>query len=311
MDLKYIKEQLDERVLGQHEAKRMLVFLSQLAAQNCSKWEEDPDQPMANAVGMLIGRTGTGKTFLCKSLADILGLSFLRVDCSSLPAPPWEGSEREGLRPKLLGEFRKVGFKQNKLQHKYAPNTWLNSGLILFDEFDKGLRGSAHDFKADAAAAMLDLFNDLSDVYQYDIRGSVVVFAGSFEMAGLHDQKRGVGFTSSTAVVEEINRENKTLGIPTELLYRIPHFAKLEKLTPDELYNILDKEYIDLYRRYSIDTIGRPLQISEEQRWSIVELASKSHGGARALHSELSKVIIEEFTGELYVNETTNKPKTK
>ena len=122
-----IKRYLDMHVIGQHEIKRVLAVSMHrhlLAKKRAESGNGD------NV--MLIGRTGSGKTLLAKTLAQASGLPYMVIDASSITQDGWHGLNRED----VLAQYFSLQHSQEDLEY----------GIIIFDEFDKVVNAghSAH-----------------------------------------------------------------------------------------------------------------------------------------------------------------------
>ena len=98
-----IKEMLDEYVIGQEEAKKVLS----VAAFNHIRRISEPKKIMAKSNVFMIGPTGTGKTYLSKKLSEILDLPMITFDATTLTATGWRGNDVDDIIKALM---RKADF---------------------------------------------------------------------------------------------------------------------------------------------------------------------------------------------------------
>lgn len=300
-----IKEKLDEYIIGQEEAKKILSVavynhykrISIKSASNIQKTNI-----------MLIGPTGSGKTYLMQTLSKILNVPLVIVDATSFTEAGYVGDNVEDILKKL---YLKAG-KNLKLAEK---------GIVYIDEVDKLLSKSEDSSKRDVNGmgvqqALLKILEDCdvtfelkeSEMIKKDIemktKNILFVAGGSFIGLDKVVEKR-VKYATSSSMGFGLKKEEQAFdaskdiisediikyGMIPEFVGRIPVFVQLNKLTDEELEKILTKPKNSITRQYKslfkID--GVKLTFDKDSLKYIVEEAQKKKLGARGLRGIIDK----------------------
>ncbi len=294
-----IKEKLDEYIIGQEKAKKILSVavynhykrISLKSASNVKKTNV-----------MLIGPTGSGKTYLMQTLANILNVPLVIVDATSFTEAGYVGDKVEDILKRL---YLKAG-KNLKLAEK---------GIVYIDEVDKLLSKSEDVSKRDVNGmgvqqALLKILEDCevtfelkeSELVKKDIemktKNILFVAGGSFIGLDKIVEKRIKNATASS-IGFSTNKEQKTAntskniqsediikyGMIPEFVGRIPVFVQLNKLTDEELEIILTKPKDAITKQYKslLKIDGVKLTFDKDSLKYIVEEAQKKKIGARGL----------------------------
>lgn len=294
-----IKEKLDEYIIGQEKAKKILSVavynhykrISLKSASNVKKTNV-----------MLIGPTGSGKTYLMQTLANILNVPLIIVDATSFTEAGYVGDNVEDILKRL---YLKAG-KNLKLAEK---------GIVYIDEVDKLLSKSDDVSKRDVNGmgvqqALLKILEDCevtfelkeSELVKKDIEMKTknILFVAGGAFIGLDKivEKRIKNGTASSIGFSTNNKE-KTVntskdvqsediikyGMIPEFVGRIPVFVELNKLTDEELEIILTKPKDAITKQYKslLKIDGVKLTFDKDSLKYIVEEAQKKEIGARGL----------------------------
>lgn len=311
---KEIINELNKTVIGQEEAKKALSVHAYL---HCLRINGNKDIPFRSNI-LMIGPTGVGKTYLVKTLADILGLPFSRADVTTLTETGYVGDDVEVV---LYNLYRKANGDLEKAQY----------GIVFLDEVDKIAKAEPHQSTtgnpSDKAVqeALLSMMNgeDIrvpefgdrrmmhsSDGILMNTKNILFIFGGAF--VGLDDiikmrlkGESGLGFGSNAILNKNKLQKDKILsqvdvkdvekyGMIPEFIGRIPIIVTLNELTKENLKDILIKtsespikKYVDFF-----NSIGKKLILTDDAINYIVDRASGMDMGARALKSIVETAMV-------------------
>ena len=311
---KEIVNELNKTVIGQDEAKKALSVHAYL---HCLRINGNKDIPFRSNI-LMIGPTGVGKTYLVKTLADILGLPFSRADVTTLTETGYVGDDVEVV---LYNLYRKANGDLEKAQY----------GIVFLDEVDKIAKAEPHQSTtgnpSDKAVqeALLSMMNgeDIrvpefgdrrmmhsSDGILMNTKNILFIFGGAF--VGLDDiikmrlkGESGLGFGSNAILNKNKLQKDKILsqvdvkdvekyGMIPEFIGRIPIIVTLNELTKENLKDILIKTLESPIKKYVdfFNSIGKKLILNEEAINYIVDRASGMDMGARALKSIVETAMV-------------------
>ena len=311
---KEIVNELNKKVIGQDEAKKALSVHAYL---HCLRINGNKDIPFRSNI-LMIGPTGVGKTYLVKTLSEILGLPFSRADVTTLTETGYVGDDVEVV---LYNLYRKAGGDLEKAQY----------GIVFLDEVDKIAKAEPHQSTtgnpSDKAVqeALLSMMNgeDIrvpefgdrrmmhsSDGIIMNTKNILFIFGGAF--VGLDDiikmrlkGESGLGFGSNAILNKNKLQKDKILsqvdvkdvekyGMIPEFIGRIPIIVTLNELTKDNLKDILMKSSESPIKKYTdfFKSIGKNLILNEEAINYIADKALSMNMGARALKSIVETAMV-------------------
>ena len=313
-DPKEIYEYLDRFVVGQDRAKKMLS----VSAHNHYKRlliykESDYEKRLDKTNLMLLGPTGSGKTFLVKKLAEFLKIPCHIADANSLTAAGYVGKDVDSLIEGLV----------DASQGNYDA---ASTGIIFIDEFDKiakrKIPGKNRDVGGEAVQqALLKLIEGTKvDVerstgfakvkFTIDTSNILIIVGGAFvDLEEIVAKRLKVGPTTNFGFGAALNQSTSDLGllhqakpedleefgfIP-EILGRIPLLAVLNELTVEDLVNILSKVDDNLIYQYKelFNHSEKTLSFDDNSLYEIAVLAKQQKTGARGLRSILENILLE------------------
>lgn len=308
-----IKAHLDQYVIGQDEAKKTLS----VAVYNHYKrlkQNKKSDVEIQKSNILMIGSTGSGKTYLAQSLAKFLGVPFAIADATTLTEAGYVGDDVENI---LLTLLQNADF-DNKLAEK---------GIIYIDEIDKLSRKSENmsttrDVGGEGVQqSLLKIIEGtisrvpLSGSRKHpqaecvDIDTSNILFICGGAFSGLekiieqrNNKGKSIGFNADIKVVGDNDNIDLSdvqqhdlvkFGIMPELIGRLPVITTLNPLSEVDLVRILTEPKNALTKQYQelLAMDGVKLEFEDDALKQIAELAIKKEIGARGLRSIIEKAM--------------------
>ena len=295
---KKIYEKISKKVIGQEEAKKVLS----VALYNHYKKINSHNHTLEKSNILMIGPTGSGKTLLAKTLADILNIPFACVDATVYTEAGYVGEDVESMLLKLL---QNADYNKERAQ----------KGIIFIDEIDKVARKTENpsitrDVSGEGVQNSLLKIIEGSIVnippqggrkhpYQeyitFDTTNVLFICAGAFEGINLV-KKNTIGLNKTNQIEEQPELFAKLIkaGMIPELLGRLPIVVSLNKLELNDLKDILTKpenailnQYQELLKMDNID-----IEFSQEAIDEIARKALKQNTGARSLRSILEQFML-------------------
>lgn len=322
---KQIMAYLDERVIGQNEAKKRLSVAvynhyKRVASNLCGLGNDGPwaDVEIDKSNVIMLGNTGTGKTFLIKNIAKMLGVPCHIHDCTKLTESGYVGEDVENI---LVGLLQECDYDVERAQ----------VGIVCLDEIDKLARhGESMSIVRDVSGEGVQ--QSLLKIVEGDVVGVMpqggrkhpeqpltpidttnILFIGMGAFCGIERivEKRltkstaptAIGFGRLVGIAEGISPETlldnvtpadlKTFGMIPELIGRFPVVTHTNPLYPEDLSRIIEKPANSILKQYQklahID--GKTLVFSPGAIDAIADAAFVSGTGARGLRGIIESVL--------------------
>jgi len=273
---KEIFAELDKYVVDQEHAKKVLA----VAAYNHYKRLGYEDDTLQGSNVLLLGPTGTGKTFLIQILSKILDVPMILVDATSFTERGYVGESVDDIVKRL---YEAAG-KNAKAAQK---------GIIYIDELDKiaGLDKTANsqkDLGLGLQYNLLKLLEGAEFTVQDGARQITIDTTDVLFIAG--------GAFNSINENEKVSHDDiKEFGLIPELLGRLPIITQTKKLSNDALVKILKDSEGSLVKHYkvlySID--GVDLNFTDEAFGAIANMANEKQIGARGLKTVVEEIMLD------------------
>jgi ATP-dependent Clp protease ATP-binding subunit ClpX len=293
----FIVKYLDEYVIGQDDAKKTVAVTVYSHFKKIAKSQRD-GTPITKSNVLLIGPSGTGKTLLCETLSQVLGVPFVTAEATALAQSRYINEEIEAVLQRLVD---KGGGDVATSQH----------GIVFIDEIDKlkAIDGQPRSVSGESVQhALLKIMEGaavkLVNGRYIDTTNILFICGGAFigldEIMSQSNAYRYISILKgeSQKMLQRLNSRVKptdlfTFGLIPEFTGRLPVITRFQELSKQTLVRIMTEPKNSIYEQFRqiFQNEGVELTVEPKVFEQIAEIAVEYKTGARSLRGIFEELI--------------------
>lgn len=285
--------------IHKHEkAKKVLInVINRALLRSHQRWNENlsDDNAIPNLNALLIGKSGTGKTYLMETLARVMDFHLVVLDATDFAPTSADGKSKCDIEKKIF-KSAETYFSQARQGKFVCAQEVIDQTVVFVDEIDKlGQECSGNgNWNAHTQATFLTTFENKTAGFRH----LTWVFAGAFTK--MHKDKKGtakpIGFEKNhdhTHEEGDIERDIIAFGLIPELVGRIHHVVELDELTIEDFETILNEILIPKkVKQLSFTKVDFDV-LQQLDVKAIAAKAHKSEMGVRAMMKAIDNFLID------------------
>jgi len=275
-------------VVGQDKAaKELSVFIFNYFLYHYSKYSNHIIEN--NPLSLLMGESGSGKTFLVKTIAKLLNFKLIEINSKGISQEGWHGTSFKEL---VLNEFNLLPKEANNSINK----------ILFIDEIDKFCIPQASTNSNDHSPHMqssllkyLEGFKITDKKFNIDLTNCCIILAGNFQ--SIRDTRiensQSIGFINKSKIKKDrIIQELETFGMIPEFIGRISNIIELDEISEETYNHLINNEnfYFQKYKKL-LNNLNIEIPFTSGMLSAIINKSKDLKIGVRGFIQELNKLI--------------------